>query len=96
MGIITLVYVWGEAQIGIILFNAPQPDRRGWSPGFRGQWQAAFGPMFAGLSIATIPVIILYLVFNRYVTKGLALGAAFGDGRSSHIRLTTDLVAPCD
>ena len=45
--------------------------------GFQGQYLSSFGPMFAGLSIATIPVLILYLIFHRYITKGIALGGAF-------------------
>jgi raffinose/stachyose/melibiose transport system permease protein len=77
VGIITLVYVWGEAQIGIVLLQRPHSQTAAVGVlGFVGQWQASFGPMFAGLSLATIPVLILYLVFNRFVTKGLALGAA--------------------
>jgi raffinose/stachyose/melibiose transport system permease protein len=76
VGIITLVYVWGEAQIGIIMLQQPQSQTVAVGVlGFVGQWQASFGPMFAGLSIATVPVVILYLLLNRFITKGLALGA---------------------
>ena len=78
VGITTLVYVWGEAQIGIVLLQ--QPAKQTVAVGmlsFQGQFTSSLGPLFAGLSIATIPVIILYLVFNRYVSKGIALGGVF-------------------
>jgi raffinose/stachyose/melibiose transport system permease protein len=78
VGITTLVYVWGEAQIGIVLLQ--QPASQTVAVGmlsFQGQFTSSLGPLFAGLSIATVPVIILYLIFNRYVTKGIALGGVF-------------------
>lgn len=78
VGIVTLLYVWGEAQIGIVLLQ--QPERQTVAVGvlsFQGQFTTQLGPLFAGLSIATVPVIILYLIFNRYISKGIALGGAF-------------------
>lgn len=78
VGIIALVYVWGEAQIGIVLLQ--QPVNQTVSVGmlsFQGQFTSELGPLFAGLSIATIPVIVLYLVFNRQISKGIALGGVF-------------------
>jgi raffinose/stachyose/melibiose transport system permease protein len=78
VGIVTLLYVWGEAQIGIVLLQQPghQTVAVGML-GYQGQFVSQLGPLFAGLSLATIPVIILYLVFNRFVSKGIALGGVF-------------------
>lgn len=78
VGVITLVYVWGEAQLGIVLLQHAQSQTVAVGVlGFQGEWQASLGPMFAGLSIATVPVIVMYLIFNRYITKGIALGGVF-------------------
>jgi ABC-type glycerol-3-phosphate transport system permease component len=33
--------------------------------------------MFAGLSIAVVPLIVIYLVFHRQITKGIALGGVY-------------------
>jgi raffinose/stachyose/melibiose transport system permease protein len=78
VGILTLVYVWSEAQVGIVLLEQSQNQTVAVGVlGFQGQYLSSFGPMFAGLSIATIPVLILYLIFHRYITKGIALGGAF-------------------
>lgn len=78
VGIVNLVWVWGEAQIGIVLLQSPQKQTVAVGMlSFQGQFTAALGPLFAGLSIATIPVIILYLIFNRFISKGIALGGVF-------------------
>lgn len=78
VGIVVLVYVWGEAQIGIVLLQQPQSQTVAVGMlSFQGQFTAELGPLFAGLSIATIPVVILYLVFNRFISKGIALGGVF-------------------
>jgi ABC-type glycerol-3-phosphate transport system permease component len=78
VGIITLVYVWSEAQIGIVLLEHTQNQTVAVGVlGFQGQYMVSYGPMFAGLSLATAPVIILYLIFHRNITKGIALGGVF-------------------
>lgn len=78
VGMLALVYVWGEAQLGIVLLqeSTSQTVSVGLL-GFQGQFTSELGPLFAGLSIATVPVITIYLIFNRYVTKGIALGGVF-------------------
>jgi len=78
VGLITLVFVWSEAQIGIIILQSAQSQTIAIGVlGFVQTWQAAYGPLFAGLTIATVPIIIVYLVFNRFIRKGLALGGYF-------------------
>lgn len=78
VGIVNLVWVWGEAQLGIVLLQAPEKQTVAVGMlSFQGQFTAALGPLFAGLSIATIPVIVLYLIFNRFISKGIALGGVF-------------------
>ncbi len=78
VGIIVLIFVWGEAQLGIILLQQPASQTVAVGMlGFQGEFTSSLGPIFAGLSIATIPVIILYLAFNRYIRKGIALGGVF-------------------
>jgi len=78
VGMLALVYVWGEAQLGIVLLQSPasQTVTIGML-GFQGQFTSDLGPIFAGLTLASIPVIVVYLIFNRFVTKGIALGGVF-------------------
>lgn len=78
VGMLALIFVWGEAQLGIVLLQSPQSQTVTVGMlGFQGQFTSSLGPIFAGLSLASIPVIIIYLIFNRYITKGIALGGVF-------------------
>ncbi|MEA5117993.1 MAG: carbohydrate ABC transporter permease [Propionicimonas sp.] len=78
VAMLALVFVWGEAQLGIVLLQ--DPDAQTLTVGllgFKGQFYASLGPLFAGLSLAALPIIGVYLVFQRHVTKGIALGGVF-------------------
>lgn len=75
VGVLTLVWVWSETQLSVVLLqdSTAQTVAVG-ILGFQGQFSADEGAIFAGLAIASIPIIILYLIFGRWVTKGIALG----------------------
>ena len=78
VGMLALIYVWGEAQLGIVLLQtADSQTITVGMLGFQGQFTSSLGPIFAGLSLASVPVIALYLIFNRFITKGIALGGVF-------------------
>jgi ABC-type glycerol-3-phosphate transport system permease component len=78
VSLLALVFVWGESQLGIVLLQSSEEQSVAVGLlGFRGQWTSQLGPIFAGLSIASIPIIVIYLVFNKYITKGIALGGVF-------------------
>ncbi len=71
-------FVWGETQLAIVLLQ--DPTSRTIPVGlldFQGQFSADTGAIFAGLTLATIPLVVVYLVFNRAVAKGVALGGVF-------------------
>ncbi|WP_314177170.1 carbohydrate ABC transporter permease [Streptomyces winkii] len=71
-----LIFVWSEVQFGVVLLTRPQ--NRTLSVGllsFQGQFVSDQGAFFAGLAMATFPVVILFLIFQRYVTSGITLGA---------------------
>ncbi|MFF4616196.1 carbohydrate ABC transporter permease [Nonomuraea jabiensis] len=71
-----LIFVWSEVQFGVVLLTRPQ--NRTLSVGllsFQGQFVSDQGAFFAGLVIATFPIVILFLIFQRYVTSGITLGA---------------------
>ena len=78
VGTLLIVSVWNEAQLGIILL---QDSYHQTVPvgllGFQGAFVSDLGPIFAGLTLASIPVIVLYFVFGKYVTRGIALGGFF-------------------
>ncbi len=41
------------------------------SQGYEGDW----GALFAGLTIAMLPILVVYMVFQRQVQEGLTAGA---------------------
>jgi raffinose/stachyose/melibiose transport system permease protein len=75
VSILNLIFAWTDYQISIVLLNRrdAQPISVGMLS-FIGDFSANYGPMFAGLTLASLPVLILYIIFSRYVTKGIALG----------------------
>jgi raffinose/stachyose/melibiose transport system permease protein len=45
---------------------------------FQGRYTTDFGTLFAGITIATLPVVVTYILFQRKVTEGLTAGALKG------------------
>jgi raffinose/stachyose/melibiose transport system permease protein len=63
------ILVWSEVQFGIVLLTRPQ--NRTLSIGllsFQGQFVSDQGAFFADLVIGTFSIVILFLIFQRYVT----------------------------
>lgn len=78
VSLLALIFVWGETQLGISLLQ--DPSSQSVPVGilqFQGQFSVDLGPIFAGLAIASVPIIIVYLIFNRFIAKGIALGGVF-------------------
>ena len=76
ISIINVVGIWSELLFAYILMN--KPDVRTLPVGivsFRGQYEVAWNLIFAGLSIATIPTLLFFLIFQRQITKGMTMGA---------------------
>ncbi|GMQ57412.1 carbohydrate ABC transporter permease [Vallitalea sediminicola] len=44
----------------------------------QGQFAANYGPLFAGIAIAVVPVVIVYLIFQKTFIEGIALGGEKG------------------
>jgi ABC-type glycerol-3-phosphate transport system permease component len=74
--VLGLIFVWSEVQFAVVLLS--RPANRTLSVGllsFQGQFVSNEGAFFAGLVIATFPIVVVFLIFQRYVTKGITLGA---------------------
>ena len=44
----------------------------------QGENSTDFGLLMAGAALASIPIIIVFLVFQKYFTKGITMGAVKG------------------
>ena len=44
----------------------------------QGENSTDFGILMAGSALASIPIIIVFLIFQKYFTKGITMGAVKG------------------
>jgi raffinose/stachyose/melibiose transport system permease protein len=75
VSLLNLIWVWGETQVGLVLLQTA--DAHTIPIGllsFQGKWVSNPGALFAGLTMATVPIVVLYLFFHRSITKGVSLG----------------------
>jgi N-acetylglucosamine transport system permease protein len=80
VGIFNFLYQWNQYVLPIVLMQGEDAERR-WvlaqgltalavSEGYRGDYSG----LFAGMTIAMLPVLLGYLAFHRQVQSGLAAG----------------------
>jgi raffinose/stachyose/melibiose transport system permease protein len=78
VGMVNGFFVWGETQLAIVLLQSA--SSRTVPVGlldFQGQFSNNMGAIFAGLTLATVPLVVIYLIFQKSITKGVALGGVF-------------------
>jgi N-acetylglucosamine transport system permease protein len=77
IGLFNVLGHWNQYVLPVVLMN--EPDRKvlaqglaalAISQGYRGDWTA----LFAGLVIALLPVLIVYILFQKQVQAGLTAG----------------------
>ncbi len=79
--ILNAVAFWNEYFLALILINTESKNTLGVQMDLlstNAQYTSAWGVLFAGLSIAVIPVIIIYAIFQRHIVKGMTEGAIKG------------------
>ena len=80
VGIFTFLFQWNQYVLPIVLMQGEGAERR-WvlaqgltalalNEGYRGDYSG----LFAGMTIAMLPVLVGYLIFHRQVQSGLAAG----------------------
>ncbi|MEC0232624.1 carbohydrate ABC transporter permease [Paenibacillus alba] len=78
LAIVTVLNIWNEYIMALVFINTPgkytlpvgiavmQAEMQ-----YRTEW----GPLFAALTIAMVPVLIFYFIFQRQITGGMTAGA---------------------
>lgn len=71
--------VWNEYILAFLLFNdkSLMPLQRGLME-FQGTHIVDYPLLMAGLAIATVPIILIYLFMQKHIIKGLVSGALVG------------------
>jgi len=76
VGVFAFVMTWGEFVFGLTLTTQQQ-----FQPvtvtlnSFIGQYGTEWGPLMAASTIVALPIVIVFVVFQRYITGGLAAGS---------------------
>ncbi len=79
VAIISSLTIWNEYLLALIVIRKEQllPIQVGlWS--FQGQHITNYPLLMAGLTIATLPLIVIYLVMQKNIIKGITAGALKG------------------
>lgn len=77
--ILTFLYCWNEFLFALSFTLGP--DRYTVPVAialFRGRYQVPWGEVLAGALVASVPVVLLVLVFQRHIVAGLTAGATKG------------------
>lgn len=75
ISLLNIIWVWGETQIGLVLLLSKESQT---IPvgilTFQNALKANPGPIFAGLTLATIPLTMIYLAFYKTINRGITMG----------------------
>ena len=71
--------IWNEFLLALVVLQdkAKMPIQRGLMV-FQGTYITDYPLLMAGLTIATIPIVIIYLLMQKHIVKGIAAGALKG------------------
>lgn len=78
VGMMNVLNIWNEYILGTVLVN--DPEKYTLPVGIavmqaEMQYRTEWGPLFAGLLVSMIPVLLLYIIFQRQITGGITAGA---------------------
>jgi ABC-type glycerol-3-phosphate transport system permease component len=77
--ILTFLYCWNEFLFALSFTLGPERYTVPVAIAlFRGRYQVPWGEVLAGAIVATVPVVVLVLVFQRHIVAGLTAGATKG------------------
>ncbi|MFK4789675.1 carbohydrate ABC transporter permease [Microbacterium sp. ZW T5_56] len=79
MGILNALFVWNDILIALLIMQSPQ--NRTVMVGvsaLRGQYPDNVPTYIAGVLLAVLPIIVVYLIFQRQISAGVTAGATKG------------------
>lgn len=77
--ILDFVATWNEFAIALVILQS----REAWTiplalQGFNTQFSSSYGPLTAAIMLSILPVLVVYLLFQRYFVEGTFAGAVKG------------------
>lgn len=72
--------VWNEYILALIIFDSRHlmPLQVALQQNFQGEFITRYPLLMAGLTITALPIIIVYLLMQKYIVKGVTQGAVVG------------------
>jgi multiple sugar transport system permease protein len=77
-GVFAFIEAWNEFFFAVIMTQSNSKTAPVVVAEFSGQYVSLYGQMVAAAVLASLPVVILAVVFRKYVTKGFVEGAVKG------------------
>jgi raffinose/stachyose/melibiose transport system permease protein len=79
LAIVIFIPIWNDFWFPLILIKSESMKTIPLATALLfGQYRTNFGLVFAALSMASLPIVIFYLIFSRFFVKGLLQGAVKG------------------
>jgi N,N'-diacetylchitobiose transport system permease protein len=77
--IFAFIQAWNDYIIAYVLLRAPDHQTLTvWLAAFTTNRGTDWGPLMAGATLTSVPVVVFFLLVQRYVTSGLTVGAVKG------------------
>ena len=77
--ILTFIYAWNEFFFALLILT--QPEKQTLPLGialFQGEFTIPWGELAAASVLATLPLVLMVLLFQRWIISGLSAGAVKG------------------
>ena len=79
LAIFTFVNTWNDYFLQLVMLNSEEV----WTlplgiAKLQGEMSSDFGLIMAGAALASIPIIVVFIAFQKYFTQGIAMGAVKG------------------
>ena len=79
LAIFTFVNTWNDYFLQLVMLTS----KESWTlplaiANLQGEMSTDFGLIMAGAALASIPIIIVFVAFQKYFTQGIAMGAVKG------------------
>jgi ABC-type glycerol-3-phosphate transport system permease component len=80
LAVVNLLYVWNELLIALVfLQDDTKKTLMVGITGFQSRYSLDIPVIMAGLTLATLPIVVLYVFGQRFFVRGLLAGAAKGE-----------------
>ena len=79
LAIFTFINAWNEYPLQLVMLHEPQVKTIALGiAGLQTEMSNDYGLIMAGAALAAVPIIIIFIMFQKYFTQGITMGAVKG------------------